>query len=132
MLSRLFHILNLLVLLESSGAHLVSEGVDGAVRQGSGAAPAMEQRVFTQDSATRDVVSVNMFKLYEKYSKEPQSQREGNTVRSFKALPSEWPHAFISSTAKVKGINWASSSIKRSVSLSNISLTGQDCDLVTS
>ncbi|KAM6897081.1 growth/differentiation factor 10 [Xenentodon cancila] len=33
------------------------------------------------------MLSVNMFRLYEKYSKDPQSQREGNTVRSFKAVP---------------------------------------------
>lgn len=54
----------------------------------------MEPRVFTHGGAERDMVSVNMFKLHEKYSEEPQSQREGNTVRSFKGLPSEWPPRF--------------------------------------
>ncbi|XP_069012216.1 growth/differentiation factor 10 [Embiotoca jacksoni] len=82
MANRLFRILHLLVILECSWAHLVSEGLDGA-----DAPPAVEERVFTQDSANRDMVSINMFKVYEKYSKEPESQREGNTVRSFKAVP---------------------------------------------
>lgn len=88
MAHRLFYILHLLVILESSWSHLVSEGFDGAVRKSADLQPAdEEQRVFTQESANRDMVSINMFKVYEKYSKEPQSQREGNTVRSFKAVP---------------------------------------------
>lgn len=87
MTRRLFHILNLLMILESSWAHLASESLDGAVRQGTDPPPAEDQRAFAQESANRDMVSVSMFKLYEKYSKEPQSQKEGNTVRSFKAVP---------------------------------------------
>uniref|UniRef100_A0A667Y3C7 Growth differentiation factor 10b n=1 Tax=Myripristis murdjan TaxID=586833 RepID=A0A667Y3C7_9TELE len=46
-----------------------------------------QQRGFAHDSANRDMVSVNMFKVYEKYSKEPHSHKDGNTVRSFKAVP---------------------------------------------
>ncbi|CAL1604917.1 unnamed protein product [Knipowitschia caucasica] len=36
-----------------------------------------------------DVVSVNMMKVYERYSKDPlsHSQRDGNTVRSYRAVP---------------------------------------------
>ncbi|KAM4524641.1 growth/differentiation factor 10 [Odontesthes bonariensis] len=85
--SRLFHVLNLLMILESSGAHLPSEGLEGAALRGGDASAAAERRVFAHESPKRDAVAVNMFKVYEKYSKEPQSQREGNTVRSFKAVP---------------------------------------------
>lgn len=82
----LFYILHLLMLLDRSRGKVVSEDVVEALRQG-GDVP--EQRVFTHESATRDMVSINMFKEYERYSKEPESQRDGNTVRSFKAVPSE-------------------------------------------
>ncbi|XP_028263751.1 growth/differentiation factor 10 [Parambassis ranga] len=87
MLSRLFFILCILVILESSWALLVSENLDEPVRQGSEVASAAEQSGFAQESAHQDMVSINMFKVYEKYSKEPRSEREGNTVRSFKAVP---------------------------------------------
>lgn len=89
MASRLLHTLHLLLILESSWGKLVSEGLGEAVRHGAEVPPAAEQRAFTHESARRDVVSINMFKVYERYSKEPQSQRDGNTVRSFKAVPSE-------------------------------------------
>lgn len=89
---RLFHLLRLFLIVEFSSGKLVSEDLGEAVRQGAEVAPAKEQRVFAHESANRDMVSINMFKVYEKYSKEPQSQRDGNTVRSFKAVPSEWPH----------------------------------------
>lgn len=84
-----FNILCLLAVLESCWGHFVSEGLERAVRQGVEASVAAERRVFAQESANRDMVTINMFKVYEKYSKEPQSQREGNTVRGFKAVPSE-------------------------------------------
>ncbi|XP_070708374.1 growth/differentiation factor 10 [Pempheris klunzingeri] len=87
MASRLLHTLHFLLILESSWGKLVSEDLGEAVRQGADVSPAVEQRVFAHDSANRDMVSINMFKVYEKYSKEPQSQRDGNTVRSFKAAP---------------------------------------------
>ncbi|KAK5613640.1 hypothetical protein CRENBAI_018499 [Crenichthys baileyi] len=83
----LFHILSFLVILESGGAHFASKGHDGVARQVPGAPPAVDQRVFAQESPNRDMVSVNMLKVYERYSKEPRSRREGNTVRSFKAVP---------------------------------------------
>lgn len=41
-------------------------------------------------STHRDMVSINMFEVYEKYSKEPHRKRDGNTVRSFKAIPGEF------------------------------------------
>ena len=91
MASRLFHTLHLLLILESSWGKLVSEDLGEAARQGADVPPAVEERVFAHGSANRDMVSINMFKVYEKYSKEPlQSQRDGNTVRGFKAVPSEF------------------------------------------
>ncbi|XP_035515100.1 growth/differentiation factor 10b [Morone saxatilis] len=83
----IFHTLHLLLILESSWSKLLSEDLGEAVRQGADVPPAVEERVFAHESANRDMVSINMFKVYEKYSKEPQSQRDGNTVRSFKAVP---------------------------------------------
>uniref|UniRef100_A0A1A8ETG3 Growth differentiation factor 10b n=1 Tax=Nothobranchius korthausae TaxID=1143690 RepID=A0A1A8ETG3_9TELE len=85
----LHHILYLLLSLQCGWARLAPEGHDvGAVRQGGAEAqPAVDQRVLAHESASRDVVSVNMFKVYERYSKEPQSRMKGNTVRSFKAVP---------------------------------------------
>ncbi|KAM9424126.1 growth/differentiation factor 10-like [Pholidichthys leucotaenia] len=81
--NRLFSFIHLLVVSETSWSHLTYGSLDaGAVRPG-----AEEHRVLAHESATRDMVSINMFKVYEKYSKDPQSQREGNTVRSFKAVP---------------------------------------------
>ncbi|XP_072565728.1 growth/differentiation factor 10 [Paramormyrops kingsleyae] len=38
-------------------------------------------------STSRDMVSVHMFKLYDKYNRERNSPGDGNTVRSFKATP---------------------------------------------
>lgn len=89
MASRLFQTLHLLLILESSWAKLVTEDLGKAVRQGAAVRPAVEERVSAYESATRDMVSINMFKVYEKYSKGPQSHSDGNTVRSFKAVPSE-------------------------------------------
>lgn len=65
------------------------EELGGAARQaGDGA----EERVFARDGAARDMVSISMFKVFERYSEEPQSlQTDGNTVRSFKAASSECP-----------------------------------------
>ncbi|XP_075949831.1 growth/differentiation factor 10 [Anarhichas minor] len=84
MASRLLHTLHILLILESSWGKMVSEE---AARKGAEVSAAVEQRVFAHEGANRDMVSINMFKVYEKYSKEPQSQRDGNTVRSFKAVP---------------------------------------------
>ncbi|XP_029383703.1 growth/differentiation factor 10 [Echeneis naucrates] len=89
MTSRLFLLLPLFVIVELSSGKLasVSEDLGEVARQAADGAPAVDQRVLTRESANRDMVSINMFKVYERYSKEPQSQREGNTVRSFKAVP---------------------------------------------
>ncbi|XP_056285447.1 growth/differentiation factor 10b [Pseudoliparis swirei] len=87
MASRLLHTLHILLVLESSWGKMVSGGLGGAARPGAEVSVAGEPRVFTHDGANRrDAVSIHMFKVYEKYSKEPQSQRDGNTVRSFKAV----------------------------------------------
>lgn len=83
MAHRLFHIVHLLVLLECAWSQLAAlEDVGEVVRPDGEDSPLSE-------SAKRDMVSVNMFKVYERYSKDPQShsQRDGNTVRSFKAVP---------------------------------------------
>lgn len=83
MAHRLFHLVHLLVLWECSWGKLAPiEDVGEVVRPDGEDSPLSE-------SAKRDMVSVNMFKVYERYSKDPQShsQRDGNTVRSFKAVP---------------------------------------------
>eukprot|EP00062_Callorhinchus_milii_P018820 gi/632972682/ref/XP_007902779.1/ PREDICTED: bone morphogenetic protein 3B isoform X1 [Callorhinchus milii] len=41
--------------------------------------------VYSLGRAARDMVSVHMFKLYDKYNREGNRPRDGNTVRSFKA-----------------------------------------------
>ncbi|XP_035469494.1 growth/differentiation factor 10b [Scophthalmus maximus] len=92
MASRLLHLLHVLMLLECSsmGELVVSEELGEApVRPGAdAAAPAAgDRRVFAHERANRDMVSIDMFKVYERYSKEPQSLRHGNTVRSLKAVP---------------------------------------------
>lgn len=89
MATRLVHILHLLLILEWSCGKLLPEDLGEAARRSADVPPAVEERVFAHESAPRDMVSINMFKVYEKYSKEPQRQSDGNTVRSFKAVPSE-------------------------------------------
>ncbi|KAK7918900.1 hypothetical protein WMY93_010184 [Mugilogobius chulae] len=83
MAHRLFCIVHLLMILECSWGKVTPlEDVGEVLRpNGDESSPA--------ESAKRDMVSVNMFKVYERYSKDPQShsQRDGNTVRSFKAVP---------------------------------------------
>nr|XP_020471586.1 growth/differentiation factor 10 [Monopterus albus] len=86
MINRVFHILHLFLMLETSWGTLVSGDLDEAVRQGADVVPGVEKYVFAHEIANRDMVSINMFKVYERYSKEPQSHRDGNTVRSFKAV----------------------------------------------
>ncbi|KAF3704680.1 Growth/differentiation factor 10 [Channa argus] len=81
------YILHLLLMLECSWGKFRSEELGEAVRPDADVSSAEERRVFTHESANRDMVSINMFKVYEKYSKESHSQRDGNTVRSFKAVP---------------------------------------------
>ncbi|KAM4624432.1 growth/differentiation factor 10 [Polymixia lowei] len=81
------HLLHLLLVLESSWGKVASVDLGDSVRQGSGAPEATERRTSAQESANRDMLSINMFKLYEKYSKDPHRQKDGNTVRSFKAVP---------------------------------------------
>lgn len=86
MASGLFRALYLLLVLELSLGKVFEDVGEGA-SQGAELPLDMEQRAFTHESAHRDMVSSSMFKVYEKYTKEPQSQRDGNTVRSFKAVP---------------------------------------------
>lgn len=85
MASRILYTTHLLLILEWSLGGLLTEELGRA----ADAPLAAEERVFTHDGVHRDMVSVSMFKVYEKYSKEPERQSDGNTVRSFKAVPSE-------------------------------------------
>ncbi|XP_058478015.1 growth/differentiation factor 10b [Solea solea] len=87
MASRFLYLLHLFLILNSSWAKVAVEDVGPAVRKGADVAPTLDERAFAHESANKDMVSINMFKVYEKYSKEAQSQRDGNTVRSFKAVP---------------------------------------------
>ncbi|XP_077359947.1 growth/differentiation factor 10 [Festucalex cinctus] len=48
---------------------------------------ASERRVLTRPSSGRDAVTSSMLKVYESYSKDPRSHKQGNTVRSFTAVP---------------------------------------------
>lgn len=76
---RLVHALHALLLL----AQAASEEFGAATHRA-------EERVFARDSVARDMVSISMFRVFERYREEPHSaQREGNTVRSFKAAPSK-------------------------------------------
>lgn len=81
---RLVHALHALLLL----APAAPEEFGGAARRaGDGA----EERVFARDGVARDMVSVSMFRVFERYREEPHSaQRDGNTVRSFRSAPSKW------------------------------------------
>lgn len=85
-IARALHALLLLLLLQ---ARVAPEEFGGAAREaGDGA----EERVFARDGVARDMASVSMFRVFERYREEPHSsQRDGNTVRSFKPAPSKWP-----------------------------------------
>ncbi|XP_029311437.1 growth/differentiation factor 10 [Cottoperca gobio] len=86
MACRLLPTLHLLLILESSWGTVVSEDLGDAVPQGADVPRPLDECLFAHESAKRDMVSINMFKVYEKYSKEPLSQRDANTVRSFRAV----------------------------------------------
>ncbi|XP_057682456.1 growth/differentiation factor 10b [Corythoichthys intestinalis] len=70
----------LLVILESAWTERMPEDVSEIVRQS-----VTQRGVFTHANSGPDAVTSSMFKVYERYSKEPQSHKEGNTVRSFTA-----------------------------------------------
>lgn len=87
--SVLFHLVHVLLILGTSCSKIVSEDLSEAARQDSDIPGATEHLSSAHVSTDRDMVSINMFKIYEKYSKEPSRQKDGNTVRSFKAVPGE-------------------------------------------
>ncbi|XP_049615224.1 growth/differentiation factor 10 [Syngnathus scovelli] len=70
--------LRLLVILEPVWSNTVPDDVRKI---------ASERRVFTHPSSGRDVVTSSMYKVYERYSEDPRSHNQGNTVRSFTAVP---------------------------------------------
>ncbi|XP_054623507.1 growth/differentiation factor 10b [Dunckerocampus dactyliophorus] len=77
--------LHVLMILEPTWSKM-SEDVREVMRQSGHVAS--EQRVFTHaSSSSRDMVSISMFKVYERYSEETSSHKEGNTVRSFTSVP---------------------------------------------
>nr|XP_057917781.1 growth/differentiation factor 10b [Doryrhamphus excisus] len=77
--------LHVLMILEPTWSKM-SEDAGEAVRKSGRAAS--ERSVFTHGSTSSgDMVSVSMFKVYERYSKETSSHKEGNTVRSFTSVP---------------------------------------------
>lgn len=85
MASRIFYTTHLLLIVEWSLGRLLT----GDLGKATDVPMAAQERVFAQHGANQDMVSMSMFKVYEKFSKEAQRQSDGNTVRSFKAVPSE-------------------------------------------
>ncbi|XP_076025697.1 growth/differentiation factor 10 [Genypterus blacodes] len=84
MSSVLVQILRVLLVAGSAGAAVPAEEHGGAARHGAGGPESAHRDL----SAHRDMVSISMFREYERFSTEPRSLRDGNTVRSFKAAPS--------------------------------------------
>ncbi|CAB1311938.1 unnamed protein product [Coregonus sp. 'balchen'] len=97
----LLHLVHLLLFLNSGIVEVLSEEPPEITQQDSDIHGTTDG-TSSRESARRDMLSINMFKVYEKYSKEPQRHRDGNTVRSFKAIPgvsknSVWFHFNLSS-----------------------------------
>ncbi|XP_071266281.1 growth/differentiation factor 10-like [Salvelinus alpinus] len=82
----LLPLVHLLLFLNSSIGKISSVEPSDITQHDSNIEQATDQSS-ARETASRDMVSINMFKLYEKYSKEPHRHRDGNTVRSFKAIP---------------------------------------------
>lgn len=88
MANMLLHLVHLLLFLNSSIGEVSSVEPSDMTQHDSNIEQATDHSS-ARETASRDMVSINMFKLYEKYSKEPHRHRDGNTVRSFKAIPGE-------------------------------------------
>ncbi|XP_056432943.1 growth/differentiation factor 10b isoform X1 [Gadus chalcogrammus] len=98
------HMLHFLFILEATVA---SEELGRTSRMVSGTQEDAEH--LSISASYRDMVSINMFKLYDNYSKEPQREKDGNTVRSFKAVTGssknkEWYQFNLSSIAESEHI----------------------------
>lgn len=76
------------MILDTSIGRVASEDFSGNKQQESGVLGSTD-RTSEHKSTHRDMVSNSMFKVYEKYSKEPQRKRDENTVRAFKAIPGD-------------------------------------------
>ncbi|KAL2101778.1 hypothetical protein ACEWY4_003539 [Coilia grayii] len=76
--------LNLLVYLSSWKCTLVDASAPGWETLGSASERTFDRSTLDRDA--QDVVTMNMYKIYDQYTKENR-QRDGNTVRSFKATP---------------------------------------------
>ncbi|XP_041943641.1 growth/differentiation factor 10b [Alosa sapidissima] len=76
--------LHLLLYLGTRTGALVDSSTPPGETHGSPSERALDRAAFERDA--QDVVTINMYKTYDKYTKEP-SERDGNTVRSFRALP---------------------------------------------
>lgn len=44
----------------------------------------------TFNNPDQDMMTVNMYKIYEKYSKKDDNQQTANTIRSFRGVPGEY------------------------------------------
>ncbi|XP_076122636.1 growth/differentiation factor 10 [Alosa pseudoharengus] len=75
--------LHLLLYLGTRTGALVDSSTPPGETHGSPSERALDRAAFERDA--QDVVTINMYKTYDKYTKEP-SERDGNTVRSFRAL----------------------------------------------
>ncbi|KAJ3608134.1 hypothetical protein NHX12_025184 [Muraenolepis orangiensis] len=105
----LLHVLHFSLILEA----VVASGELGKSARTSGSGTQEDTEHLTVSASYRDMVSINMFKLYDKYSKEPQREKDGNTVRSFKAVTGfsknkEWFQFNLSSIAESEHILSAS------------------------
>ncbi|XP_020308907.1 growth/differentiation factor 10 [Oncorhynchus kisutch] len=104
----LLHLVHLMLFFHSGIGEVLSEEPFEITQQDSDIHETTDS-TSSRESARRDMVSINMFKVYEKYSKEPQRHRDENTVRSFKAIPgvsknSVWFHFNLSSIQESEDI----------------------------
>ena len=83
-----FNLVRFLLILDSL-CRVASEAFSD-IKQHDSDVQGSTDHTFAHESTHRDTVSISMFKVYEKYSKEPHRKRDGNTVRGFKAVPGEY------------------------------------------
>ncbi|XP_051897477.1 growth/differentiation factor 10-like isoform X1 [Pristis pectinata] len=72
-----------------------SEGAGDASHGASKLHPSRPSHISALGRATQDMVAVHMLKLYDKYNREGNRPRDGNTVRSFKATEETIDHKIL-------------------------------------
>ncbi|XP_062386338.1 growth/differentiation factor 10-like [Sardina pilchardus] len=82
--SYLCALLHLLLYVDTRICALVDASTPGGETHGSPSERALDRAAFERNP--QDVVTINMYKTYDRYTKEHR-HRDGNTVRSFRALP---------------------------------------------